>query len=191
MTTEKKAVKVTPKSFINKFSGKVSALAYIQAHKAWLETGELSEVASPIINKLELGEILPSPALSELFRLALMHTGEKENQKAPSGYTVRIVDQAGNLQFDDNGDPLEKGCDMYSQAERWADRRLFDGSPDWHATITHISIAALNSEISRQESVARTLKRPIGPVSRGAPKNDSRASFGVKCRNDHFNFSRG
>src|ERR1700687_5031424 len=53
MSETKKPRVMTPRGFLHKASGKVSAIAFLAQHKAWLETGELACKTTPILVKLE------------------------------------------------------------------------------------------------------------------------------------------
>jgi len=210
-TTTKKPRNMTERGFLHKASGKVSAAAFLAQHKAWLETGELGELTSPILSALDRCEILPSPALNSIQEIVLGHMLAKEsakaenallNPKAPKSYPwlATIYNAKGEIQerIKDDGETedLQKGFEKASDADRWVDRRLFDGASDWYGVVSHTAILnkhgdPLSTTILRDDSVARILKSPKAPIMKAHSQSTPRLSFGVKAGNDRAVFSKG
>lgn len=200
--------KMSAKGFLHKASGKISAAAFLSQHRCWLETGELSQFTSPILSKLDKGEVLPTPALEEIKVVVLSHHLAEETRKAEAAmekaaqpqvrknYLVTVYNAKGEIQTRKNantGEDIEliETFDLSSQAEGWADRRLFEGTPDWFATIEHTKIPELTRTVLRADAIARILREKRGPVMKSKPQGTSKLSFGMKCKGDHFQFSRG
>lgn len=209
---------MTPKMFLFKAGTKAanSATAFLQQYRSFLETGELCEVTSPILRMLDDNDILPTPAL-ELIREAvtvhhirteaakaerrLMETLDNEGQgKAVKNWIAIVYNQKGEVQtrVNANGkeEELDKSFELASDADRWADRRLFEGASDWYAVISHSRMMRADGDpisnvIMRQDAIARILKIKKGPMSKKTGTRDGKLSFGVKAHQDHAHFSRG
>lgn len=208
MSNEKKERAMTPKWFLSKVSTKAAnnATAFIAAHRAWLETGELASLASPILRKLDEKEVLPTPALDAIFQVAFDHVQEAEKNKGEAAlaranepkvqkaYVAAIYDAKGNIvtYINDDGEEKEmiQSFDMSQDGERWCDRRLFDGAPDWHGEV--VSTKGLPPiHVLREDSIARILKKPKGPAVHTKGVSTKSLGFGVKAKGDHFHFSKG
>ncbi len=194
---DKKERKMSPKGFLHKCSTKAanSALAFLTAHRQFLETGEL----------------YPTPALKEVQYAVMAHIIESDRNKleakieaaAQGGsstgtrkpWVARILNEAGVVQTrtkeDGEVEDLVKGFDLSSDADRWCDRRLFEGAPDWHGVVEHTVIPNISSRIERADSIARILKQPKGPTVQVRGKSTKTLGFGVKAKETRVTFSRG
>jgi hypothetical protein len=199
------------KGWLHKASGKISATAFLVAHREWLLSGDLSPVTSPILVKLDNQEILPTAALTDLRSVLLGHMVAKEAAKAeddllnPKGGTKKpwlatIYDAKGNIQTrvkeDGSVEDLQKGFDKSSDADRWSDRKLFDAPCDCYAIVSHTSIVnksgdLLYTVVMRDDAIARILKVERGPVMKAHSKTTDRLGFGTKVHNDRSVFSKG
>jgi hypothetical protein len=211
METTKKARNMTERGFLHKASGKVSAVAFLAQHKAWLMTGELGELTAPILAKMEQGEILPTPCLEAISSIVLGHMVAKDAAKAENAllnpkvakvmpWMATIYNAAGEIQtrVKEDGDieDLQKGFEKSSDADRWVDNRLFDGAPDWYGVVAHTSIInrqgdPLSTIILRDDAIARKLKMPKGAVMKAHSQTTDKLKFGVKVKNDRAVFSKG
>jgi hypothetical protein len=217
MTDSKKTRNMSIKGWLHKASGKVSATAFLASHREWLLSGDLSPVTSPILVKLDSKEILPTVALTDLRSVLLGHMVAKEAAKAeddllnPKGIAGRrdgtrkpwvatIYNAKGEIQTrvkeDGSIEDLQKGFDKSSDADRWVDRRLFDGAPDWFGTVSHTTLCnkegdPISTVIMRDDAIARILRQPKDAVMKVKSKTTDKLSFGVKVHNDHSTFSGG
>lgn len=197
--------KMTPKGFLHKTTTKAahSAAAFLAAHREWLRTGELSKVTDPILRKLDMGELLPTPALKLIQQATLNHIIESDRQKTVANieeagkpvtrkpWMAAIMDAQGHIvevDGDDGPEPLAKGFEHPQEADRWADRRLFDGASDWYAVIEGLGTRVV---IQRQDAIARILKRPKGPAVHQKGTSTKTLGFGVRAKQDRASFSRG
>jgi hypothetical protein len=204
--------KMSPKGFLHKCSTKAanSAIAFLAAHRAFLETGELAVKTSPLLAKLDAGELLPTPCLKEIQYAVMTHIIESDRNKleakieaAAQGGTstgtrkpwvATIYNAAGVVQTretEDGPEDLIKGFDLGQEADRWVDRRLFEGASDWYGTVEHQVIPNLHSRIERADSIARILKQPKGPTVHVRGKSTKTLGFGVKAKETRVSFSRG
>lgn len=217
MSTERK---MTVKGFLHKSTQKAAASAkgFIDAHRAWLETGDLAEVTSPILRMLDEGQVFPTPALDLIKEAVLTHHLRSETKKAETRlaegqegsvgetktskpWIARVFDKDGNLVITANtkGDmvELEQAFLLSSDADRWCDRRLFEGAPDWFAVVQHTSITRaidgepLTTVIMRQDAIARILKKPVSAAVKKTGSRDGKLSFGVKVSQSRAVFSHG
>jgi hypothetical protein len=208
--------KMTVKGFLHKAGTKAaaSAIAFLAAHRAWLETGELAEVTSPILRLLDEKQIMPTPALDEIKRVVLAHHLQVESEKAeaklveaadPSSHPTKpwvatIYDAKGNVVQVENtkGEvvDLEMSFAFCHEADRWTDRRLFEGAPDWFGVVqSRILMRAdgtpISTTVMRDDAIARILKKPKSPLVKKTGVNDNRLSFGVKVQQTRSHFSHG
>jgi len=198
---------MTPRGFLSKCNSKAaaSAAAFIAKHREYLVSGELSDVLRPIVERLDSGELYPTPALSEIRQAVADHIIASEAAKAArkleraesnggssKPFEATIINARGEVQYapDSKGEmkPLVKRFDKPQEAQRWADRRLFDGAPDWIATVTHNG--AMWEDIERDESIARILRKPLPTVCKRNRKSGT-LSWGMKIREKKATFSHG
>jgi hypothetical protein len=206
--TDTKKKNMTEAGFLHKSSGKVSAVAFLAQHREWLLSGSMAQFTDPILAKLDRGEILPTPALSQIREAVLAHKLARDvkeaeakmaKQATPSDkprklYLVTIRDSNGMVvtrknEKDEDVD-LIQDFEGYSQAEGWADRRMFDGASDWVATIENTA-TGFTKVIPRDECFLRIIRSGKKPVmAKGAPKSAPLTSK-MKVSGSHFHFSRG
>jgi hypothetical protein len=204
--------KMTPKGFLHKSNGKLSAEAFLKQHREWLTTGELAQFTSPILRKLDEKEILPTPALAEIKAVVLSHHLAVEVHKAEvamekasepttkKNYLVTIRDAEGNVctRINEKGETvdLRQSFDIGSDAEGWADRRLFEGASDWFGIIEMTKMfkadgSPISNIVLRQDAIARILKVKKSAVMKSKPKSTNSLGFGVKVSQSVAKFSHG
>ena len=203
--------KMTPKGFLHKTTTKAanSAIAFLAQYRDYLTTGEVASATSPIIAKVDRGELLPTPALKEIQYAVMSHIIESDKAKADKAaegdshttggtrkpWRATVYNAAGEVETrtKDNGEveDLIKGCDLSSEADRWADRRLFEGTHGWYAIVEHTIIPNISSRIERADAMARILKQPKGPTVAVRGKSTKTLGFGVKVKESRASFSRG
>jgi hypothetical protein len=211
MSNDKTIRKMTPKMFLHRANGKVSAIAFLAAHRAFLETGELCEVTSPILRMLDDSTLLPTPALELIREAVTVHHIRVEAEQAErklmasldaestggssKTWEVTVYDSKGNIQsrIAENGNPIElqESFLLAQRASEWADRRLVnDCGSDCFAVITHVptgkEIIAL-----RNEAMSRCFPKAKAPMSKKTGSRDNKLSWGSKCVQSHAHFSRG
>ena len=206
---DKKERKMTPKGFLHKTTTKAahSAIAFLAQYREYLTTGEVASTTSPIIAKVDAGELLPTPALKEIQYAVMAHIIQADTQKmeqAAEGshstgtkkpWRTTVFDAAGVVQTRINAkgeeEDLIKGFDLSTDADRWADRRLFEGTHGWYAIVEHTIIPNISSRIERGDSMARILKQPKGPTCQVKGRSTKTLGFGVKVKESRSTFSRG
>ena len=157
---------MTPKGFLHKTTTKAaaSASAFLTAHRSFLETGELAPLTSPILRKLDDRELMPTPALEAIKAVVLGHILAKETHKAeerlaggdmggrtPKNWLATIYNKDGNictrLKEDGKEVALQQEFDAPQEADRWTDRRLFDGEADWFGVVSHTTKTDKNGDL--------------------------------------------
>lgn len=202
---------MTPKGFLHKTTTKAagSALAFLASYREYLLTSEVSVVTSPIIARLDAGEILPTPALEEVKAAVFTHmlasdalkaeaAIEKQQQpKKTKPHVAMIYDETGviatRLNEEGEVEELIKAFDMPQDAMRWIDRRLVEAAPRSYATLDHTKTvgagSAMQETITRNESFERIYKVARGPVMKPQSKSTPRLGFGVKAHPSKSTFS--
>jgi hypothetical protein len=216
MNTDNKTRNMTVKGFLFKAGGKAanSAAAFLAQHRAFLETGDLCEVTSPILRLIDEQQLMPTPGLDLLKEAVLTHHLRAEvdkeerrlsEQNNPSGHTSkpwisRVFDSKGNLvvALNSKGEEveLEKTFQLASDADRWSDLRLVENASDCFAVVEHTKImradgTPISTVIMRQDALSRILKAKKHPFSKKTGGRDSRLSFGVKAVQSRATFSHG
>jgi hypothetical protein len=214
---------MTEKGFLHKAKANISASAFLAQHKAWLLTGDLAIETAPILRALDESkvtllqagkdtEVAAKATMEKIEVIVLAHMLAKSNAKAedtilnpkasakPKPWMATVYNAKGEIQSrtkeDGSEEDLQKGFDISSDADRWTDRRLFDGASDWYGVVSHTTIInkhgdPLSTIIMRDDSIARILKQPKGAVCKPKPTGGGRLSFGVKVTNDRAVFSKG
>ena len=214
MNTEKKVRGMSPKGFLFKSTTKAaaSADAFLKAHKEWLLTGNLAEVTSPILKALDSKEIMPTPALDAI-KLAVtnhmimveINKGEaamaaREEVAEPKNWIATIYTAKGEIatKKDIHGKvvDLQEQFDIPQDADRWTDRRLFDGECTWYGIVSHTKIVnkdgdPLSTIVMRTDAIGRILAKKKGPVVKGESKGNGKLGFGVSCKQSVAKFSHG
>lgn len=200
--------KMGPKGLLHKANAaKIGAMAFIEAHREYLTTGELAYVTGPIVAKVDAGELYPTPAMTEIKIAVMGHimlvnaiSIEEKQEKANSPKTSKkafsacVRDGSGMVLFADNGKLMTATFDLPQRASEWVDRRLFEQSPDCYGEVTHLKAhnpATATDVILRDDSLARILKSSLGPVCKKGAKSSSTLGFGVKVKNSKSTFSHG
>lgn len=216
MTDTKKRT-MSAKGFLHKSNGKaaLNAIAFLAAHREWLQTGELALFTTPILLKVDSRELMPTPALEQIKEVVLAHhlaeeiriaqekmakAGEPTEGKSKN-YVATVWNSKGEIVQapDSNGKikDLKDSFDTSTQAERWADNRLFEGAPDWFCVVetTHVfkqDGSPFTATILRDDSIARILKRPKAPVMKAQKSGKGgKLSWGVKVHESKASFSHG
>lgn len=196
---------MTVRGFIAKTNTKaaLSAGAFIQQYREYLTTGELADITSPIIKKLDDKEILPTPALQLIQAAAFGHMIALDTIKleqidagaAPGSskkWTAVIKNGKGQVctRVTNDGDveDLLKTFDLAQEGSRWVDRRLFDGASDWYGEIEGLGIL---TRVERSDAMARVLKTPKGATMHQRSQTTASLSFGVKAHQTRCSFSKG
>jgi len=203
---------MTLKGFLYKASGKISAQAFLSQHREWLENGEVKEIISPILSKVDTGEMYPTPALEEIRLAVYSHMMARESQiieekkekdllrkkffaSKAGKFLSTIYDNDNNIVTElKNKDGIEeevelvKHHNMPQDAVRWIDRKLID-LPNCFGIIEYMG--KYYSTVERSDSLFRVLKKPAKCACRKTAATQSRLSFGMKVYNDVARFSRG
>ena len=208
MTTRR----MTVRGFIAKTQTKAAANAagFLGQYREWLETGEVAELTSPILAKLDSRELLPTPALKEITSVVFAHMMAQESVKAEESIAkareakpktekrvvATVYTARGEIAVDAQGKELQQGFDLGQDAERWADRRLVESAPDCICKIVHTTVKDRNgnpmvAEVTREEAYSRLYKGRKMASHKKVGVSMSRLGFGVKAKNDRFYFSRG
>jgi len=201
---------MSPKMWLHRSQGRaaLSAKGFLDQHRQYLETGELAEVASPILRLLDDKKLMPTPALEQIQQAVVTHLIRKNVEEAEKSlinarangsntnkhWVASIYNSKGTLQtrISESGKVifLEERFELASDADRWTDRMLFDAASDCFATISHDTLNC-STTVMRSDSIARVLAKGKQPFSKRVGGRDSKLSFGVKAVQSRASFSRG
>jgi hypothetical protein len=211
MSDTKKTRVMSIKGFLHKAGGRVSAAAFLEQHRAWLQTGKLAEVTSSILRMWDEKQLLPTPALDRIKDAVLAHHLRVETQKAekqlaaeqegsPSGHSskpwvVTCYDSKGHVcsRTKSTGEVVDihQTFQLQQRASEWADRRLVhDCASDCFAVIIH-QPSGLEVVILRGDAMARVFPKVKAPISKRTGVRDDRLSFGAKVAQSRAHFSHG
>ena len=136
-----------------------------------------------------------APPADQIASAVLAAPKERRSDATVLGYNAKgevqtRIDPQGKVK------DLIDGFDTGSLAQGWADRRLFDGAPDWFAVMEHTKMFTkdgdpLSNTILRDDAIGRILKQPKGAVMKSKPQSTSKLGFGVKAKQSHAHFSKG
>ena len=209
--------KMTLKGFLHKSTTKAanSAIAFIAAHREFLQTGELALFTNPILARVDSKDLMPTPALEEIKAVVLAHHMAEEirlakekmdranepSERTPKAYVATIYNSKTGEVVQEKNDKgklvdLTQSFEDGTRAEGWTDRRLFEGAPEWFGVVTATKLFKADGSnfaatILRDDAIARILRKPKAPVMKAQKKSGGRLSFGVKCKPSHASFSRG
>lgn len=95
-SAEKKPRVMSIKGFVAKSLSKAagSATGFLQAHRTWLETGEVASITSPILTRMDTGELHPTPALDEIRIAVYNHMLAMTMRQGEEAMVRRAVDAA-------------------------------------------------------------------------------------------------
>jgi hypothetical protein len=200
---------MTNRKWLKKSNGKISAVAFLEAHREFLLTGALAPLTKPLLSKLEKKEILPTPCLEEIQNIVLANMIATEAVKAEQSmkkeiaskaYLATVYDSKGNVcaRINDKGEEVDliASFDKLADADRWADRKLFDSASDTFAVVNHLKLIDKNTGepmatvVMRNDAISRILRGKIGAVMH-RNKVSSSLSWGVHAKNDTCHFSHG
>jgi len=146
--SDKKIRVMSPKGFLHKANSAKSALGFMDQYRQYMLTGELASVLSPIVFKVEEGNLLPTPALAEIQNAVFHHIVALETSKAmasmersnapkkikierepriPKNWLATILTASGEIATRINSkgeeEELSKEFDDASSADRFCVRR--------------------------------------------------------------------
>lgn len=216
MSDTKQPKPMTAKKFLHQSGTKAanSAISFLKQHRDFLISGEIASVTSPLIRKLDDGQLLPTPCLREIQNAIITHMlvvatrkqerslerqqgiaqGEEKESRSQKPWQATVYDCRGNVctRVKNNGEieDLVKTFDLSQQAVNWLDLRLFNGAPDWYGKLEHASSSCVEY-IQRGDAVARVLRKKKGPTVHVKGLGTQTLGFGVKCGQTKVTFSHG
>jgi hypothetical protein len=199
--------KMSPKGFLRKATSAKSALGFLDQYRSYMTTGELSSVLSPIVAKVDSGELMPTPAVSLISHAVMAHIIAIDTAKAekaieaqeagptsnkPWLFTVFDSNDVVQTRINNQGDEedLVKGFDDASTGDRWMDRCLVDGAPNWYGVCEHTSMKVCTI-ILRADALARILRAKKTAVVHTKGKSTKRLGFQMVCHESRARFSDG
>ncbi len=179
MSDEKKPRPMTPKMFLKKAEAKISASAFIEAHREWLLSGELAPITAPILARIGEGVI---GCKQQLVKAVFAHMVEEDSKKASAknkavakstnddsseeettaAYTVAVFADEATLatypkyssdeatgEVSVEWKPAVRNFKDAGQASRWANKVLFE------------QVGIFAKIIDNRVKTVETVKRPV------------------------------
>lgn len=211
MITEiKKTREMTPRMFLNLAikNTKYSSDGFIAAYRSFLETGELAAQVSPILAKIDSKEVLPTPGLEAIKNIVFSHVLSKledtikpiKSDRIEKAYIATIFTSEGTVAttLDENKEEkeLSSSFEHSQEAERWCQRKLYEGAPDWHGEITWTKIHTRSgipmvTRVERASAIYALTPRKRSPFMHYNKAGSGPLGPQMKVGQTHANFSHG
>jgi hypothetical protein len=197
--------RITPKGFLKKLTTCKMAEGFLSQHREYLLTGELFSLTSPIVARVDNGDLLPVPAIEELSQVVFAHVmavdlaaaqasldrsqNEGNTSRGTSKPVVAII-------YDAQGNELEsQGFDLGQRALGWVDRHLIEQSPDCIGKVIHTKVLIkglpMEETVSREDAYFRTFPRKKTPFMKRTPQSVSSLKGKMKVSQTRSSFSHG
>src|ERR1700721_2084558 len=201
MSNDKKPLSIKSWLFKSGTKAAASASAFLQAHRAFLESGELAPITGEILAKVDAKELLPTPGLELIRNAVLAHSIQVESRKAEQRmmqaasddkegkstkpWQVIIYTAKGDVatKINDKGEEVELSMsfDLQQRASDWCDRRLTpDCAHDCFGVITH-NPTSLEVVVLYVDAMGRQNPKVKGAATKKVGSRDSKLSWGSKC----------
>lgn len=191
---------ISIENFIKKATKTAGAEGFLSQYREYLKTGEVAAIATPILAKIDSGNLNATSGLEEITNAVFAHMMvrnikkvEQKVAKANQHSSKKSV--LAKIRSHRGGDITEEYFDLHQEAERWVDNRLYEGYPGSYGEIIHTKILIKGkpqtTTISREESIGRILRKPKGAASKRVGAATGSLGFGVKTKTSHSHFSRG
>lgn len=211
MSNDKKPLSIKSWLFKSGTKAAASASAFLQAHRSFLESGELAPITGEILAKVDAGELMPTPALELVRNAVLAHhiqvcakqaekqmiaASENETEgKSTKPWHVCLYTAKGDVcqKLNEKGKlvDIDQSFDLQQRASEWADRRLTsDCAADCFAVITH-QPTSLEVVVLYVDAMGRVFPKQKNAATKKVGTRDGKLSFGVSCKQDHAHFSHG
>lgn len=195
--------KMSPKGFLRKLTHCKAAEGFLQQYREYLLTGELFPFTSPIVARIDSGELLPSPAIAELTQVVFAHVMAVEVAEAEASLKEEPRETSRGTSkpvvatiYDAQGNELEtKGFDLGQRALGWVDRHLVEQSPDCVGKVVHTKLLVkglpLEETVTREDAYFRLYPRKKQPFMKRLPTSVSSLKGRMKVSQSRASFSHG
>jgi hypothetical protein len=195
---------MTIKGFVTKAtSTSLSAAGFLAQYREYLSTGEVGGIATPILTKIDSGDLTPEIGLEQITNVIFAHmlnvtinAVEKkltESSKLESSSTRNYVTKLYSPQ---NKELKSEGFNLPQDAERAGERWLLNSEPSSYVKVESVKLKMKDGQpfittITREDAFANQYRTKKGAVMKGKPVSSSKLGFGVHVKQDHCHFSRG
>jgi hypothetical protein len=203
----KKSRQMSVKGFLRKATSAKSALGFLDQYRSYMTTGELSSVLSPIVAKVDSGELMPTPAVSLISHAVMAHIIAIDTAKAEKAIEAQEAGPTSNkpwlctiynssdvvqtrLNAQGEEEDLIKGFGDASSADRYADRNLIECSSDCYAVVESTTMK-VRTVVLRADAMSRVLRAKKSAVVHVKGKSTKSLGFGMKVHESRARFSDG
>lgn len=194
--------KMSAKGFLKKITHAKSAEGFLAQYREYLLTGELLSITTPIVTKIDSGELLPAPALDELATAVYSHILAVEKQAFEASLNKETSSEKASekpvlgIIFDSKGDEVEsKSFNLGQDAMRWVDRHLVAQSPDCIGKVIHTKVLIkglpMEETVTREDAYFRLYPRKKTPFMKRSPTSVSSLTGRMKVNQTRSSFSHG
>lgn len=194
--------KITPKTFLKKITHAKSAEGFLKQYREFMLTGELLSITTPIVAKIDSGELLPVPALDEIANAVYTHLLAVERQvfeaslNKESGTEKASDKPVVGIIFDSKGEEVEsKSFNLGQDAMRWTDRHLVAQSPDCVGKVIHTKVlikgVPMEETVTREDAYSRLYPRKKTPFMKRSPTSVSSLTGRMRVSQSRSSFSHG
>lgn len=199
----KRAISI--KGFVSKAtSTSLTAQGFLAQYREYLTTGEVANIASPILAKVDTGELAPEIGLENITNAIFSHMMNLSLQKAEAQIAKQESSEAVPANknyvtklFTASGTELKNEFFTFPQdAERAGERWLINSESGCYAQVESLKLKTKSGQpfittITRETAFANQYKTKRGPVTKGKPVSTGKLGFGVRAKQDHCHFSHG
>jgi hypothetical protein len=196
---------MTIKGFVNKAtSTNLTAAGFLSQYREYLSTGEVANLASPILAQIDGGQLTAEVGLEQITGAVFAHmlnasvlaaeaklAADNSDEPTPSNknYITKL--------FAGNGAELKsEEFNLPQDAERAGERWLLNSTTDCYVQVESLKLKTKSGQpfittITREDAFANQYRTKKGAVTKGKPVSSGKLGFGVRVKQDHCHFSHG
>lgn len=194
------------RGLMHKATTSKSAIGFFAQYREYMVSGELAPILSPIISKVDAGELLPTPGMKEVANAVMTHilasatakveaaadSNVRTGTSKPWIATVYLPDGSIASRINPKGEEedLIKAFDKNADSYRWADRRLTEACDGAYCEIDHPASGGIEV-IHRVDALARFYRTKKGPTCQVRGRSTPVLKFQGKAKQTRVSFSRG
>jgi hypothetical protein len=194
---------LTIKSFVSKAtSTNLTATGFLAQYREYLSTGEVASLASPILAKIDDGELTAEVGLEQITNVVFAHMlnlsvlAAEAKLASGSALTETNKNYICKLLSSEGSELKTEEFNLPQDAERAGERWLLNSEPGCYVQVESLKLKTKAGQpfittITREDAFAHQYRTKRGPVTKGKPVSTGKLRFGVRAKQDHCHFSHG